>query len=155
MFHNYCTGLNNIMIIDYVLMKTSWHGRAFRITGRFVGDTIVTGGFPPQISSNAELWRFPLQWRHNEYDGVSNHQLHGCLLNLLFRRRSKKTPKLRVTGLCAGNSPVTGEYPAEMASNAEMFPFDDVIVLSGQISYWINNGFVGCFWHHDADMTLL
>ena len=26
---------------------------------------------------------------------------------------------LRVTGLCAGNSPVTGEFPAHMASNAE------------------------------------
>ena len=32
---------------------------------------------------------------------------------------SKKTPKLRVTGLCAGNSPVTGEFPAQMASSAE------------------------------------
>ena len=27
--------------------------------------------------------------------------------------------KLRVTGLCAGNSPVTSELPAQMASNAE------------------------------------
>ena len=39
--------------------------------------------------------------------------------NLLFRRRSKKISKLRVTGLCEGNSPVTGEFPAQMASNAE------------------------------------
>ena len=31
----------------------------------------------------------------------------------------KKTSKLRVTGLCAWNSPVTGEFPAQMASNAE------------------------------------
>ena len=60
----------------------------------------------------------PLQWRHNERDGVSNHQPHHCLLNRLFKRRSKKTSKLRVTGLCAGNSPVTGEFPAQMASNA-------------------------------------
>ena len=45
-----------------------------------------------------------LQWRHNGRDGV---QLHNCLLNRLFRRRSKKTSKLHVTGLCAGNSPVT------------------------------------------------
>ena len=28
---------------------------------------------------------------------------------------------LRVTGLCAGNSSVTGEFPAQMASNAESF----------------------------------
>ena len=32
-----------------------------------------------------------LHWRHNDHDGVSNHQPHGCLLNRLFRRRSKKT----------------------------------------------------------------
>ena len=51
--------------------------------------------------------------------GVSNHQPHECLLNRLFRRRSKKTLKLRPTDLCAGNSPVTGEFPAQMASNAE------------------------------------
>ena len=61
----------------------------------------------------------PLQWRHNWRDGVSGHQLDDCLLNRLFRRRSKKTSKLRVTGLCARNSPVTGEFPAQMASNAE------------------------------------
>ena len=60
-----------------------------------------------------------LQWRHNVQDSVSNHQPHDCLLNHLFRRRSKKTSKLRVTGLCVGNSPGTGEFPAQMASNAE------------------------------------
>ena len=60
-----------------------------------------------------------LQCHHNGHDGVSNHQPHDCLLNRLFRRRSKKTPKLRVTGLCAGNSPGTDEFPAQMASNAE------------------------------------
>ena len=60
-----------------------------------------------------------LVWRHNERDGVSNHERHDCLLNRLFRHRSKKTSKLRVTDLCAGNSPVTGEFPAQRASNAE------------------------------------
>ena len=60
-----------------------------------------------------------LHWRHDGHDGVSNHQPQHCLLNHLFRRRSKKTSKLRVTGLCEGNSPVTGEFPAQRASNAE------------------------------------
>ena len=60
-----------------------------------------------------------LQWRHNRRDSVSNHQPYHCLLKRLFRRRSKKTSKLRVTGLCAGNSPVTGEFPAQIASNTE------------------------------------
>ena len=59
-----------------------------------------------------------LRWRHNERDSVSNHQPHDCLLNRLFRRKSKKTSKLRVTGLCVGNSPGTGEFPAQMASYA-------------------------------------
>ena len=60
-----------------------------------------------------------LRWHHNGHDSVSNHQPHDCLLNRLFRRRWKKTSKLHVTGLCAGNSPGTGEFPAQMASNAE------------------------------------
>ena len=63
-----------------------------------------------------------LLWRHNGHDGVSNHQPHGCLLSRLFRRRSKKTSKLRVIGLCAGNTPGTGEFPPQMASNAENVP---------------------------------
>ena len=45
---------------------------------------------------------------HNGRDSVSNHQPHDCLLNRLFRRRYKKTWKLRVTGLCG-----------QMARNAE------------------------------------
>ena len=69
----------------------------------------------------------PLQWRHNELDGVSTHQPRDCLLSSLLSRSSKKTSKFRVTGFCEGNSPVTGEFPAQRASNAVMFPFDDVI----------------------------
>ena len=66
---------------------------------------------------------YALQWCHNGCDGISNHQPHDCLLNRLFRRRSKKTSKLHVTSLCGGNSPVTGEFPAQMASNAEKLSF--------------------------------
>ena len=39
-----------------------------------------------------------------------------------------KTSRLRVTGLCAGKSPVTGEFPAQMARTRKMLPFDDVII---------------------------
>ena len=61
-----------------------------------------------------------LQWRDNEYGGFSNHQSHNCLLIHLFRRISKKTlKKLDVTGLCEGNSPVTGEFPTQRASHVE------------------------------------
>ena len=57
--------------------------------------------------------------RHNGQDSVSNHQPHHCLLSRLFGHRAKKTSKLRVTGLCAANSPRTDEFPAQMASNAK------------------------------------
>ena len=50
---------------------------------------------------------------------ASQKQPHDCLLNSLFGRKSKETSKFRVTGLCAGKSPETGEFPAQMASNAE------------------------------------
>ena len=56
---------------------------------------------------------------HNERDGLSDHRYLGCLINRLFRRRSKKTSKLRVIGLCEGNSPVIGEFPTQRYSNAE------------------------------------
>ena len=60
-----------------------------------------------------------LQWRHNGSDGVSNHERLDCLLNHLFRRRSKETSKLRITGPCEGNSQVNGEFPAQKASDVE------------------------------------
>ena len=73
--------------------------------------------------------KFTLRWRHNGRDSVSNHQPDDCLLNRLFRRRSKKTSKLRVTGLCVGNSPGTGEFPHKWPVTRKMLPFDDVIML--------------------------
>ena len=88
----------------------------------------------------------PLQWRHNRRDGVWNHQPHHCLLNRLFRRRSKKTSKLRVTGLSEENSPVTGELPTKRSVTRKMLPFDDVIMTlttgckpiraAGEINHW-------------------
>ena len=72
-----------------------------------------------QGGSDRERLTCTLQWRHNEHDDVLNHQPHDGLLKRLFSRRSKKTSKLGVTGLCEGNSPVTGEFPVQRASNAE------------------------------------
>ena len=71
---------------------------------------------------------WPLKWRHNGRDGISNHQPHDCPLNRLFKRRSKKTPKLRVTGLCEGNSPVNSPHKGPVTW--KISPLDDVIMLS-------------------------
>ena len=56
-----------------------------------------------------------------------------CLLNRLFRHRTKKTPNLRVTVLCKGNPSVTGEFPSQRANNAE------------NVSIW---------WRHHESLTL-
>ena len=61
-----------------------------------------------------------LQWRHNGRDGVSNHQPHYCLLNRLFRLRTKKT-----SNRWLANSPHKGPV------TRKMFPFDDVIMCPG------------------------
>ena len=99
-----------------------------------------TSKHPTAAQITGSLFCTTLQWRHNESDGVSNHRRLDCLLNRLFRRRSKKTSKLRVTGLCGGSSPVIGEFPAVTGEFPEqkpvtrnMFPFDDVIMKTGNI----------------------
>ena len=81
-----------------------------------------------------------LHCRYNDHDGVSNHQPHDCLLNRLFRRRSKKTSKLRVTGLCAGNSPGLVNSPHKGPVTRKMFPFDDVIMCQDLLAWKMLNG---------------
>ena len=88
--------------------------------------------YPSHMSNDVETGLTSLRWRHNDHAGVSNHQPRGCLLNRLFRRKSKKTSKLRVTDLCAGNSPGTGEFPAQMANYAENVSI-----------WWRHHGIVG------------
>ena len=74
---------------------------------------------PNDIECQGQWPPFSLLWRHNGRDSVSNHQPHEGLFNRLIQRISKKTSKVNVTGLCTRNSLGTGEFPAQMASNAK------------------------------------
>ena len=86
-----------------------------------------------EFISSAGKMNNTLHWRHNDHDGASNHQPHGCLFNRFFQAQIKKnTSKLRVTGLCVGNSPGPVNSTCKGPVTRKMFPFDDVIV----ISYW-------------------
>ena len=78
------------------------------------------------------LPQYALQWQHND---VSNHRRLDCLPTRFFRRRSKKRSKLRATGLCEGNSPVTGD---KGPVTRKMFPFqfDDVIMEKYVFTHW-------------------
>ena len=99
-----------IKSIEIEFVKTQLAGLLSREMNSILGD--VMGSWDSKaLMAAVNVWRKPLQWRHNEHDGVSNHQHHGWLLNRLYKCRSKKTWKLRVIGLCAGNSPRNGEFP--------------------------------------------
>ena len=70
-----------------------------------------------------------LRWRHNGRDRVSNHQPYDCFINRLFRRRSKKTSKLRVTVFLREIhwSPVNSTHTWSVTR--KIFPFDGVIMF--------------------------
>ena len=128
-FEGYCADLArklfNIIPVDYKIEIVK--------DGKY-GDKNGAGSWDGMVGELLRGVSGPLQWCHQERDGVSNHQPHDCLLNPLFRRGTKKTSKLRVTGLCEGNSRVTSEFPAQRASNAE------------NVSIW---------WHHHGMKTLM
>ena len=85
---------------------------------------------------NLYVIRATSEWRYNVCDSDSNHQPHDCLLKPFIQTQIKENIKFRVTGLCAGNSPVAGEFPAQRASNAENVSiwwrhheFDEIVCL--------------------------
>ena len=127
MLHHMCTKYSQILMITTTSPKRRITMRNLLVIYITISPlTVTVCGRTPYyyIVRGLEAMRtgftpHSLQWHHNGRDSVSNHQPHDCLLKRLFRRRAKKTSKLRVTGLCVGNSPETGEFPAQMASNAE------------------------------------
>ena len=117
--------------------------RCRQATGRYLNQCWPI--FLWKIQSSG-CWESPqLQWRHNEHNGVSNHHRLDCLHNRLLRRRSKKTSKLCVTGLCEGNTPVTGEFPHKGPITRKMFHLMTsswhwyflIITDTGGSSYWL------------------
>ena len=65
----------------------------------------------------------PLQWRHDERDGVSDHQPHHCLLNRLFKYQSSASPAIVQK---IHRSPMNPLHKWPVTRN--VFPFDEVIM---------------------------
>ena len=67
------------------------------------------------------------QWRHNGRGGVSDHRPHDCLLNRLFRLRSKKNIKSSSSlAFVRGIHRWPANSPHKWPVTRKMFPFDDV-----------------------------
>ena len=93
----------------------------------------------------------PLQWHHDECDGVLNHRRLDCFPNHLFRRRSKKTSKLRVTGFVRGihRSPVISPHKWKERGKC----FHDVVMYTEcilrsmvHVIYGHSSQYGGCWW---------
>ena len=85
---------------SHFFMKTDWP---------LILGTCLFQSYYLHLDDITYVFNLKLPWhrRHEECDGVSHRQPLNCLLNCLFRRRSKNTSKLRVTGRskgqCRGN----------------------------------------------------
>ena len=78
---------------DPIIINEQYHGCWWPGTTRSYGSRSHVIDLVPRNIPTKTLqggMPFSLRWRHNGCDGVSNHQPHDCLLNRLFRRRSKK-----------------------------------------------------------------
>ena len=138
-------------IIPQFQMDLSW-GRNTKFSPRQI--IFLTGVHMCQWVSWLVDLTCALRWRQNGRYSVSNHQPHDCLFNRLFRRRSKKTSKLRVTGLCVGNSPGPVNSPHKGPVTRKMFPFDDVIMDNHFMITSENVGKVGMQWKYETTFSL-
>ena len=155
--HSYGTDEHIFVGHKVWLQNITWKF-VFYLFGKIYNASIIlneTPTCPTDWTYGAEV---ALRWRHNDHAGVSNHQPHGCLLNCLFRRRSNKTSKLRVTGLCAGNSPGPMNSPHKGPVTQKIFPFDDVIMgifWKSQINTMAPNIFPACITRSYAALVLI
>ena len=94
---------------DYYMLYCCWHSAdsSIKLSGRHTIQTQRWG----EVSCTHQR-------------SLGGHQ-HVCI-----RCRAKKTSKLRVTGLCEGNSPGPVNSPHKGQITRKMFPFDDVIMLN-------------------------
>ena len=115
----------NFIAVGYDMVLNTTHGRNAKTLftlashkrhhipppyGQAMGHPCETFGEDLPHTAPA-LWKASssLQWRHNGRDAVWNHCRPECVFNRLLRCGPRNTSKLRVTGTCEGNSPVTGE----------------------------------------------
>ena len=75
---------------------------------------------PKALILNAGLHSFPIHYS-DVIMGAMASQITSLkiIFSTVYSGKSKKSSKLPATGICTGNSPVTGEFPAQRARNTE------------------------------------
>ena len=129
----------------------------------WMGNSPVAGEFPSQRSVtrsfDVAVWYVqcgmlqPLQWHHNGHDGVSNHRRLACLLNCSFRGTPKKISKLRVNGLCDGNSPLTAQKACNTGNASIWWSHHDGIrmyTVPPVFDFYLTRPFFSLWWPCDA-----
>ena len=94
-----------------------WYGYIFFIIAPLWLGALGHGRIVLQLNKQStRLWL--TQWRCNDYLKTNK-----CLVkeDSGYVNWSKETLRLRVTGLCEGNPPVTDRFPSQRASNAERY----------------------------------
>ena len=70
----------------------------------------------------------PLQWHHNEYNGISNHGCLGCLLNRFSDADQRKHQSSASQAFVRGIHWWLVDSPHKGPVMQKMFPFDNIIM---------------------------
>ena len=93
-----------------------------------------------------------LLWHYNGRGSIWNHQPHDCLLNLLFRRTSKKIQSSASLAFVWGSHRGPVNSPHKWPVTQKMFPFDDVIMWC---AFFSCDHIMRSYWFHSIDLSYL
>ena len=101
------------------------------------------------VGSFVTLSHYPLLWRHNEPDCVSNHQPHDCLLNRLSGTDQRKHQSSASLAFVRGIHRRPVNSPHKWPVTRKMFPFDDVIMRTNDVEcHWCPHNWAESKTHH-------
>ena len=147
--------------------------RLFRRTSKKIsklpceGNPLVTGGFPSQRASNAEnVW---IWWRHHvtKFSSLAAQEVVKMITsntvkmtifpfqlmgwrNIAWWRHQMETFSA-LLAICAGNSPVHGEFPAQRPVTRSF----DVPLICARIYGWVNNHEAGDLRRHQSHYDVI
>ena len=109
--------------------KFSNFGKKMKSWNSMICNTSTSGNHHKiKTITHSGLITCTLQWRHNERDGVSNHQPHDCLLNLYSDADQSKHQSSASLAFVWGIHRGPVNSPHKWPVTRKMFQFDDVIM---------------------------